>query len=228
MSARVARVLKVAVPALALPAVAQVVIARSWLHGGATYEEKNRHLPGDEILGSAAVQATRAITVRAAVESVWPWIVQLGTGRGGWYTDEGGAKVHHLEPGLQTLERHDVIIDPSGRMELTVARIDPPWELVLSGHPDPPGAGTLDLTWAFVLVPLAEDRTRLLVRVRYAGANLGRVRTFAHSLELVDAVFTRRMLRGIAALAEQTGWLPLPPPDDVFGAVPVPGVGSMR
>jgi hypothetical protein len=209
MNRRIVQALKVLVPALAFPAILQVAATRPWLHGGATFAEMRRALPGDEQLASADVQATRAITVRAAVEAVWPWIVQLGTGRAGWYTsptEMTPSATDRVNPDLQSLGVGDHIMDPSGRIRLLVVRVDPPWELVLAGRVEPPGAGVIDLTWAFVLVPLGDTRTRVLVRTRFAGSNGLRLHAFAESLELVDAVFTRRMLRGIAARAERAGW----------------------
>jgi hypothetical protein len=196
---------KVLIPALAAPAVACAAAASPWVRGGATRAERSRALPGDELLDAATAQVTRAVTIRAAVESVWPWIVQLGTGRAGWCTTDrdSGAKGNQVHADLQHLVRDDRIVDPSGRYELAVWRIDPPWELVLGARLHPPGAGACSLTWAFVLVPTAERRTRLLVRVRFAGDSGVRARAFVRSLELVDAVFTRRMLQGIARRAER-------------------------
>ncbi len=60
---------------------------RPWyLHWGATDEETRRALPGDEIIGHANRQETRAITIDAPVERVWPWLAQLGQDRGGFYS----------------------------------------------------------------------------------------------------------------------------------------------
>ena len=74
-------------------------------------------MPGDEVLASAALQTTRAITIAAPAAEVWPWLVQMGQGRGGLYTYEWienllGAQIHNLDridPELQRLELGDHI-----------------------------------------------------------------------------------------------------------------------
>jgi hypothetical protein len=226
MRRQTARALKVVVPALALPAAAQLAATRPWLYGGATYEEMHRRLPGDELLGAAALQATRAITVGVSADEVWPWVARLGVGSGGWYTSAGFAEeMDRVCSDDAQLDVGDVVVDPSGRTGLRVVRSEAPWELVLTGSLRPPGAGPLDLTWAFVLVPRSGDRTRLVVRIRYGGPNRVRTPAFAHGLELVDAVFTWRMLRGLANRAERAGWRP--PADAEAEGTPA-GVGSAR
>jgi len=63
-----------------------VTLVRPWhLRWGATDEEVTKPLPGDEISPEASAQSTHAITIEAP-EEVWPWLMQLGQGRGGWYS----------------------------------------------------------------------------------------------------------------------------------------------
>jgi hypothetical protein len=63
------------------------LFGRRWqLSWGATEPESHAALPGDELLGSADLTATRAISIRASADGVWPWIAQLGQGRGGFYS----------------------------------------------------------------------------------------------------------------------------------------------
>ena len=58
---------------------------RPWQHRwGATDEEVRRAMPGDGVIPTAT-STTRAITIEAAPEQVWPWLVQIGYGRAGWY-----------------------------------------------------------------------------------------------------------------------------------------------
>ena len=69
-----------------LALVVYLSLIRPWqLRWGATDEEVNRSLPGDEVLETPEFDATRAITVRASPEEVWPWIVQMGDRRAGFY-----------------------------------------------------------------------------------------------------------------------------------------------
>ena len=64
-----------------------VALARArYLRWGATDKELKVGLPGDELVGAADLTATRAVTIRAGADVVWPWIAQLGQGRGGFYS----------------------------------------------------------------------------------------------------------------------------------------------
>src|SRR6202030_2013598 len=66
---------------------ALALIGRSrLLRWGATDEEIAALQPGDELIGDANVSATRAITIRRSPDVVWPWVAQLGQGRGGFYS----------------------------------------------------------------------------------------------------------------------------------------------
>src|SRR4051794_5470718 len=60
---------------------------RPWhLRWGASDKEVQRPMPGDDICMNPHLDSTRAVTVHATAEEIWPWIVQLGRGRGGWYS----------------------------------------------------------------------------------------------------------------------------------------------
>ena len=54
-------------------------------HWGATGEERRRHWPGDELV-KVPGHSTRAVTIHAPVEAIWPWIMQIGQDRGGFYS----------------------------------------------------------------------------------------------------------------------------------------------
>ncbi|HKX67715.1 MAG TPA: SRPBCC family protein, partial [Intrasporangium sp.] len=60
----------------------------SLLHWGATHAELQEVLPGDELISDARRVATRAITIDAPPDAVWPWVAQLGQGRGGLYSHD--------------------------------------------------------------------------------------------------------------------------------------------
>ena len=66
---------------------AEVLLRRVARHSGVTNGEVHASLPGDEILPHAMVEWTRGITIRATPSQIWPWLVQMGYGRGGWYTN---------------------------------------------------------------------------------------------------------------------------------------------
>ena len=76
-----------AVVILLLSAWAYVRYGRPWqLTWGATPQEVLRPLPGDELVERPTFNATRAITIHASPEQIWPWLVQVGVKRAGWYS----------------------------------------------------------------------------------------------------------------------------------------------
>jgi hypothetical protein len=188
-----------------------VALARAWyLRWGATDEELKVGLPGDELVAAADLTATRAVTVRAGADAVWPWIAQLGQGRGGFYSYDFlenvvGCEIHSAERVVadwQSIVVGDAVhVHPE--VGLVVAVVEPGRALVLRGgvpigRTPPP----YDFTWAFVLRDQADGSTRLVVRERYAYS-----RRWAWLLvepaELISFVMSRRMLRGIEERAER-------------------------
>jgi hypothetical protein len=157
------------------------------------------------------VSATRAITIVAAADAVWPWIAQLGQGRGGFYSYDWlenlvpGVHIHnadHIVAQWQHLEvGADVRLAPE--VPLQVAALEPGRALVLRGSvpmgkiPEP-----YDFTWAFVLVPQANGTTRLIVRERYAySRRWGGL--IVQPAALVSCLMTPKMLRGLRSRAEE-------------------------
>jgi hypothetical protein len=193
--------------ALALLAVAVAVYRRFLrepvLNWGATADEASRRLPGDELLERPDIVATRAITVRAPASAVWPWLVQMGPGRGGAYTYDWienlfGLDMHSADrilPELQHLEVGDVLRSPNGEMGMRIEILEP--ERVLSSRSED---GTW--VWTFVL-EAARDGTRLLSRnrIRVGGSLGGRLAMLA--MEPGSLVMERKMLHGIRERAER-------------------------
>ncbi len=137
------------------------------LRWGATDEEATEALPGDDRTPDPQVQSTRAITIDAPPEQVWPWIVQMGIRRAGFYTHdwlertlfraryiEGRHSATRIHPELQDLRPGDRIYMGGGAYA-AVAEIEPVRHLVAFE--------------TFVLRPLPGDRTRLIVRYRGNG-----------------------------------------------------------
>ena len=154
---------------------------------GATPAEANAVLPGDEIIDDPSMITTRAITIDAPPEAVWPWLVQMGQGRGGFYSYERIERLFGLDirnadqivPGWQRLEIGDQIrmAPPKAGPDagFTVAAIDPYRSIVtIAGDPArvlaAAAAGSLPdgATWTFVLQPIDRHMTRLLIRLRTA------------------------------------------------------------
>src|SRR5690349_13402587 len=104
--------------AATLVAAAYSPPVRRWcLTYGATAEEAAGVLPGDELLPDPDVVSTRAVTIGAAPQAVWPWLVQMGSGRGGAYTYDWienlfGLNMHSADeilPQFQDLAAGDVL-----------------------------------------------------------------------------------------------------------------------
>lgn len=105
-----------------------------WKTWGVSPDESSRSLPGDEVIGDTFAVETRAITIDASPDAVWPWLVQMGYGRAGWYSydamDMSGTSATAVLPEFQTLAVGDVLpVSPAGGFE--VKRIDPGKALVL-------------------------------------------------------------------------------------------------
>jgi hypothetical protein len=193
---------------------------RGWYNTwGAMPVEVQRSLPGDELAPQPMLGYTRAITIRAGVEQVWAWLVQMGQGRGGLYSYDGlenlaGCKIHSVErilPEQQTLQEGDVIrLGPPGYPCFAVAEIEPPRVLVLLGA-DPKsgqalafqgelGKGVAISTWQFILEKIDAHNTRLVVRQRLMySSEMGWIWRLT---EPVGFVMERKMLLGIRQRAE--------------------------
>lgn len=181
---------------------------RTW---GASEDEVGRQLPGDEMVPEPSDEITRAVTVEASSEEVWSWVVQLGQGRGGFYSytwleNVAGADIQNVDrivPELQELEEGDSIRMvredywfQSPITSMTVEYIDRGRTLVLQGH----DGGT----WTFHLDPMDEATTRLIVRGRKPEARtaVGYVVRYL-TYELPHFIMERGMMLGIKRRAER-------------------------
>jgi hypothetical protein len=136
----------------------------------ATSVESAAVLPGDELLPRADVVMDRAFTVAATPDVVWPWLVQLGKWRAGWYLPHAVERlvppshraIWHLDPQWLGLSVGDSIPDYGGKHEtFTVAQMKAPHHLVHTSR-----RGHTDVTWAIVLTPYGEQATRVQLRLR--------------------------------------------------------------
>jgi hypothetical protein len=202
-----------------------------FLSWGTTPEELQKALPGDEFVPHPRYISTRAVTINARPEDVWPWLVQMGQGRGGlysysWLENVVGSDLHNAErilPEYQRLKVGDVVrLTPPERynLSLVVAVIEPARALVLRTPAPPDGdrskaleAGYPDGTWAFILEPVGERATRLIVRWRsdYKPTLLGLL-VNQFGLEPVHFAMERKMLLGIKERAERAIQPALEPP----------------
>jgi hypothetical protein len=198
------------------------LLRRSYNRHGATDDELRRTLPGDGLVPRPKLGYTRAITIDAPVEAVWPWLVQFGQGRGGFYSYDTlenliGCDIRSVDailPEHQDLHVGDLI--RSGRDSMPcwqVVEVAPPRHLVLIGAGTPaapqvpeivevvPDRGYVASTWQWVLEPTdGNRRTRLIVRQRETYSP--NQAWLWHLVEPFNFVMEHRMLQGIRQRAE--------------------------
>jgi len=192
--------------------VASVPLARSrYLRWGARNDEIAATLAGDELLPDPDLVATRAISIAAGVDRVWPWLAQFGQGRGGLYSYDAlenlvaRCDMHSADrivPEWQHIAVGDAVrLHPE--VALTVAVVEPESALVLRGAVPTGGApAPYDFTWAFVLHDRPDGTARLVVRERYAYVRPW-ARLLVEPVEAVSFVMSQKMLRGIRDRAER-------------------------
>lgn len=184
---------------------------------GATDDEIRMSLPGDHLVAEPAQQNTRAIDIDAEPGSVWPWIVQIGADRGGFYSHEWlenlfGLGIHNSDvvvPEWQHREVGDLVLaDAKGSGGWYVMEVLPGEALVLqigdvrAGRPIRRDEKLRwESTWSFVVHPAPGGCSRLLVRER-AGFGSRLTEVTMSPIGIVSFVMTQKMLREIKARAE--------------------------
>jgi hypothetical protein len=221
---RAASILRPLAAVGALATWAYLLIVRPWhINWGATDEDVRKRLPGDDLVPHPALESTRAITIRAPVEEVWRWLVQLGQDRGGFYSYDrlenlAGADIHNVDrivPQMQHLKVGDFV--PMAPVEwsvpmggFTVVGIEPERAVVWrQGWPDDveklsPLEAESRGTWVFVVEVIDEGTTRLLLRER-SGLK-PRMRDVLLNYLFIERqhfIMERRMLKGIKERAER-------------------------
>lgn len=188
-----------------LPLFLTAPLQRHWhLRWGATTDEVQGPMPGDDIVPKASFAATRAITIDAPPQRVWPWIVQLGYRRAGWYTydlldNAGYDSADCILAEYQDPKIGDWVPMASKVNETTAFKVSAlqTAEWLLWAKPDS--------TWAWRLTPLDGGRTRLVARLkqRYPWERPGAAVLTLILLEFGDFPMMRRVLTGIKARAER-------------------------
>ncbi len=206
-----------AVGAVALADAALIHLGRTY---GSTAEERDELLPGDGIVSDPKVTTDHAITIDAPPSAVWPWLVQMGWGRAGWYTARwvdrllfpaNGPSADRIIPELQEIQVGTFIPDGPPRTEcgLVVEELGRERSLVLRSNSHLPMSwrahATLDWSWAFVLTPLDEGRrTRFHFRSRWTTSPWWLTLGGWVAIVPADFVMSRDMLRGVKVRAERT------------------------
>jgi len=184
---------------------------------GATDDEVGMGLPGDGLVADPASQVTRAVTIDAPPDAVWPWIVQLGADRGGFYSYEWlenlfGLHIHNADeivPEWQERAVGDLVhADAKGSGGWYVVEVLPGEALVMKVGDVKQGRPVgrdeqlrWEFLWTFVVRPLPGGRSRLIVRER-TGFGRRLTEVAMSPIGLVSFVMTQKMLRGIKARAE--------------------------
>ena len=192
-----------------LPLFMTAPLYRRWhLQWGSTNDEIASVMPGDARLPAAQFVSTRSITIDATPAAVWPWLVQVGCGRGGFYSNDlldnlGRPSATAIVADLQHLEVGQwVPMSPSSTpTEKTAFRVDSfdvaSW--MLWAKPDS--------TWAWRLTPMGSGGTRLVTRIHavYDWSHPPKAILGVVLMEFGDFAMMRRMLRGIKTRAESVG-----------------------
>ena len=217
ITSRLTRLLATLAALAALGLFFAVVIRPWYLHWGTTPAERTAPLPGDDIVPGAASQETRAVTIHAPVALVWPWVAQLGQNRGGFYSYDllenlVGCEmptVDSLRPDKQQWALGDKLwMYPStkaGGVGYAVLRTYIPGRALGFGtwYAGTPPTGPEDGSWTFVLQPLRDSTTRLLVRGRGAPGRSLLGLAFDRSIfEPMHFAMEKRMMLGSADLSE--------------------------
>ncbi len=194
------------VAAVATAAYALVVAPRMrrW---GATDEEFGREMEGDELVPAPESTVTRAITINARPEHIFPWIVQMGEGRGGLYSYDWldrlfGFLSHNsaerILPQFQDLKDGDKIPLGAGP-PFPIYRVVKD-RLLIIGEKNK-GMG---FTWQIELIPMSDGRTRLVSRNRSCAPPNLAARLMMLILDPAAFVMTRKWMLNLKRLAERT------------------------
>jgi hypothetical protein len=177
-------------------------LIRPWqLHWGAAQEEISRSMHGDEIVYKPSFDATRAVTINAPPECIYPWIVQIGMNRAGWYSYDvldnlGRKSAKSILPEFQKIQIGDLIpMSPDGKHG--------PWVKEFRANEwilwwDKKG----DTSWVWGIYPDGERCSRLVTRVRMKYRWISISAVFNLLIEFCDLPMMRKSMLGIKERAE--------------------------
>ena len=173
------------------------LVYRPWqLSWGATADEVSRPMVGDGLVEDPTFNATRAVTINAPAEQIWPWIVQIGYKRAGFYSwdildNDGIPSAERILPEYQNLKIGDVV-PLSEETDAEVLDMESNEQLLLVF----PSDGTV--TWAWALYEIDAARTRLVTRLRWRTTSA--ISQF--TLDAFEIIMMRKCLLGIKRRAE--------------------------
>jgi len=206
--------------AIAGTAILAPLLRSRYCHWGATDEEAALAISGDALVPRPKSQLTMGVTVEAPASAVWPWFLQLGCQRAGWYSydllDNGGVlSATRIIPEFQQLEVGDIIKNmPKGDSGFPVAIIDPYRQLTMAGTTDTETGEEVDPNkpglekyfsgnQTFLLQEIDEHRTRLIFRMRidWSPTLLNNI-AFKGVAEPLSFVMARKTLLNVGRRAE--------------------------
>lgn len=180
---------------------AYLKVIRPWqLRWGATEKEIKRSMPGDDLVSNPSFDATRAVTIRAQPEDIYPWIVQIGMTRAGWYSYDildnlGRPSAREIKPELQNIQIGTIIpMSPDGKQGLKVHSFAPGRWILWTDD-------AVDTSWAWGLFP-EDNHTRLITRVRMKYRWNSPMAIFNLLIEFTDVIMMRKCMLGIKDRAE--------------------------
>jgi hypothetical protein len=195
---------------------------RNWcLHWGTTPAEAHATLPGDDLFPAYAGEATHAITIHASPQQVWPWLMQIGQDRSGFYSysfleNAVGCdmpKVERLVPDWKPRTVGETVWFATprrfrGQGRMIAAVIQPQRSFVMVTANDwanlQAGKRAQESFWSFTLEPLGDGQTRLIARVRGGTPPTLTSRAVGRLFwEPLHFVMEQRMLRTIRDLSER-------------------------
>ena len=187
--------------ALVIASISYLRFLRPWqMRWGATTEEVRQPMPGDELVAKPTMNATRAITIAAEPDEIWPWLVQVGVKRAGWYSYDildnfGRPSAREIIPAFQDVAVGDVLaMSPDGKEGSTILAMDLPRSMVWGTLPD--------TSWSWTFEPQADGRTRVITRIRSHYRWLSPSIAFSMLLEFADIWMLRKMLLNVRQRAE--------------------------
>jgi hypothetical protein len=165
-------------------------------------------LPSDDLVLDPTFNATRAITIRARPEHIWPWLLQVGVKRAGWYSYDlldnlGRPSAREIIPTLQQVAVGDVVpLSPDGKQGVHILALDLPRSMTWGTLPD--------TTWLWFLEPQDDGTTRLITRIRARYRWLSPTIAFSMLVEFADIWMIRKMLVNLRERAEALSLAPTP------------------
>ena len=213
LARRASRAIAVAVPSV----TSALFVGRSMRQWGSNAADRRRSLPGDEEVHDPAIVTNRAVSINAPARIVWPWLVQMGWRRGGWYSydiidNDRQPSADVILADFQGLEVGDFV--PEGmNVGWTVKALEPPHLLLLATHGPMEGVEWVarrDSSWVFMVEDVDEEHSRLVERARTSLTTntdtlAGRAASWLAipALTCGDFVMAHRHMHGVKRRAER-------------------------